>query len=356
MNDELTRRLILIALLGTFVVLASAVLYRFVIPVAWAAILAYVTWPAYGRMCRMMAGQRTLSAMIMTLLLAAVFVLPLMGLFVLLRSELPLLYKTLTERLAQGQVPIPGFVRDLPYVGAALDEYLRRMAHNPQEVRAQFEQLLRNSTDEVGQVIGGVGRNLAKFAFALLTLFFLYRDGEKVFEQLRRVLQRFLGQAVDGYLAAVGGTTRAVVYGLVLTALAQGLLAGLGYWGAGITTPVLLGAVTALIALIPFGTPVVWGGAAAWLLLTGQTWEGIGLALWGVLVVSWVDNLIRPIVISQATRIPFLIVMFGVLGGVTTFGLIGLFVGPVILAVLMAVWREWLDESRSAAAQEAAQP
>lgn len=354
MNEELTRRLILAALLGSFVVLAAAVLYRFVIPVAWAAILAYVSWPAYGRLCRVMGGQRSLSALVMTVLLAAVFVLPLMGVFALLRSELPLIYKTLAERLAQGPLPIPEFIRDLPFVGNSLDDYLRRMAHSPQDVRAQLELLLRNSSDEIAQVIGGVGRNVAKFALALLTLFFFYRDGEKVFEQIRRVLQRFLGPAVDGYLAAVGGTTRAVVYGLVLTALAQGLLAGIGYWGAGITTPVLLGAVTALIALIPFGTPFVWGAAGVWLLLTGQTWQGVGLLLWGTLVVSWVDNLIRPIVISQATRIPFLIVMFGVLGGVAAFGLIGLFVGPVILAVLMAVWREWLEESRSAGAKESA--
>lgn len=345
MNDDLTRRLILIALLGSFVVLASAVLYRFIIPVAWAAILASVTWPAYRRVNRWLAGQRTLSALLMTLLLAAVFVLPLIGLLALLRSELPVLYKTVTDRLAQGPLPIPEFIRDLPYIGASLNARLQELAQDPQNIKSQAELLIRNSSDEVGQIIGGVGRNVAKFGFALLTLFFFYRDGEKVFQQLRRVLQRFLGHAVDGYLEAVGGTTRAVVYGLVLTALAQGFLAGLGYWGAGMDTPVLLGAVTAMIALIPFGTPFVWGAAAAWLLLTGQTWQGVGLLLWGTLVVSWVDNLIRPMVISQATRIPFLIVMFGVLGGVAAFGLIGLFVGPVILAVLMAVWREWLEES-----------
>jgi len=131
----------------------------------------------------------------------------------------------------------------------------------------------------------------------------------------------------------------------VATALAQGALAGLGYWWARVDGPVLLGAVTALVAMLPFGAPLVWGSIGAWLLVSGEFAAGIGLLLWGALVVSWVDNLIRPLVISSATRIPFLLVLFGVLGGLAAFGLIGLFLGPVILAVLVAVWREWLDEA-----------
>ena len=105
----------------------------------------------------------------------------------------------------------------------------------------------------------------------------------------------------------------------------------------------LLGALTGLIALIPFGTPFVWGSAGVWLLLTGHTVAGVGLLLWGALVVSSVDNLIRPLVISTATRIPFLLVMFGVLGGLVAFGPVGLFLGPVVLAVLLGVWHEWLE-------------
>jgi predicted PurR-regulated permease PerM len=139
--------------------------------------------------------------------------------------------------------------------------------------------------------------------------------------------------------------TKAVVWGLVATALAQGALAGLGYWWAGVDAPVLFGAVTALVAMLPFGAPFVWGSIGIWLLVSGNLTAGIGLLVWGALVVSWIDNLIRPLVISSATRIPFLLVLFGVLGGLAAFGLIGLFLGPVILAVLVAVWREWLEEA-----------
>ena len=107
--------------------------------------------------------------------------------------------------------------------------------------------------------------------------------------------------------------------------------------------------VSSVEKLIPFGTPLVWGSIGVWLLLTGKTAAGIGLLVWGAVVVSWVDNLIRPIVISSATQIPFLLVMFGVLGGLSAFGMVGLFLGPVILAVLMAVWRQWLDAEKAEA-------
>ncbi|MEA3276350.1 MAG: AI-2E family transporter, partial [Pseudomonadota bacterium] len=129
----------------------------------------------------------------------------------------------------------------------------------------------------------------------------------------------------------------------VLTALAQGALAGLGYWVAGAGAPVLLGALTALLALVPFGAPLVWGSVGVWLLLTDAFWPGVGVLLWGALVVSMIDNLVRPLAISSSTRIPFLAVFIGVLGGLQAFGLVGLFIGPVILAVMLAVWREWLE-------------
>ena len=134
-----------------------------------------------------------------------------------------------------------------------------------------------------------------------------------------------------------------MVYAIVLAALVQGVFAGLGYWIVGVGPPVLLGAVTAMIALIPFGAPLIWGSLSVWLLLTGKIADGVTLLLWGLLVVSWVDNIVRPLVISNATRMPFLLVVFGVLGGVLAFGLVGLFIGPVVLAVAMALWREWQE-------------
>ena len=177
-----------------------------------------------------------------------------------------------------------------------------------------------------------------RFGVALLTAFFLFRDGDRLLDELRGMLHGMLGDRVQAHFAAVGDTTRAVVYGLLLAAIAQGLLAGLGYWAAGVSVPAFWGAATALVALIPFGAPLVWGSIGVWLLLRGEVGAGIGLLSWGVLVISWIDNLVRPLVISGVAKIPFLLVLFG---GLAAFGLVGLFVGPVVLAILLALWREW---------------
>jgi Ca2+-transporting ATPase len=181
-----------------------------------------------------------------------------------------------------------------------------------------------------------------KLGVILVTVFFCFRDGDEAVRQLHQGLVRFLGKYQHVYLQAAGHTTRAVVYGLVLAALGQGMLAGLGYYVAGVKAPVLLGASTALLAMVPMGATLVWMPVSISLILTGQTWQGLGLLLWGFLAVSTVDNVIRPLVISGAGRIPFLVVLFGVLGGLTAFGVIGLFLGPVILAVLLSVWQAWL--------------
>ena len=335
------RRLIVVVLLAGLVLLSYVVLRPFLVPVIWALILAYVTWPLFVRLRRLLRNQATLAATLMTLLLATAFVVPLVGLASLLRGEFAKAYDVLAHFLAR-QPQLPESIAGIPWLGEWLQALIDRVSRDPSSLPTELGKLADESLGEIRTVIGGVGRNLAKTFFALLTAFFTYRNGEQFAKQVREVLHQLLGERVDGYIIAIGDTTRAVVYGIVLAALGQGILAGLGYWIFGIEAPALLGAVTALIALVPFGAPLIWVSAGVWLIITDRTGAGVGLLLWGLLVVSWVDNLIRPIVISNATRIPFLLVLFGVLGGIAAFGLVGLFLGPVILAVLMAVWREYL--------------
>ena len=343
-QDTLTRRVILALLLGALFMLGYLVLGWFIAPAIWAAILAYVTWPLYTRLRSVMHGYAMTSAVVMTLLLTTAFVLPLLWLITLMQREFVIAYQAASAYMSDGPHRLPDLITSLPWIGSRLQHFLDQITTDPAALRDQLASLARQWQGELGNLVGGAGRNALRLGFALLTLVFVYRDGESLLDQVRRVLRRFLGTRVDGYIVAIGNTTTAVLYGLVLTALAQGLLAGVGYWFAGVRAPVLFGALTALIALMPFGTPFVWGALGLWLLFSGQTLQGIGLLLWGTLVVSSVDNLIRPLVISTATQIPFLLVMFGVIGGLAAFGLIGMFIGPVIVAVLLAVWREWLEE------------
>lgn len=349
-TERLSNRLVLGLLLGGLLVLTYAVVQPFVVPIAWAIILAYTTWPLLVQIRRGFGGRRTLAAAAMTALLTAAFVLPTLWLGMLLKTEMANAYAAMAALLAQGPYRLPDALAGVPVLGTWLQGLLDQFTGDPGAIREQLAHWVETRAAESLKIIGGLGRNAAKLGFALITVFFLYRDGERVLAQAELVLHRFLGERVDPYLSAVGNMTMAVVWGLVATAVAQGIVAGVGYWWFGLDAPVLLGAITAIVALIPFGTPFVWGSAGAWLIANGQTVDGIGLLLWGTLVVSWVDNLVRPMVISNATRIPFLLVMFGVLGGLAAFGLVGLFVGPVVLAVLMAVWREWIGESLASGA------
>lgn len=341
------RRLIVASLLAGVAILAFQVLQPFIVPVVWAVILAYVTWPMHEWLVRIFGGRRTPAALLMTLLLTAVIVLPVLWLIALMQTEALGAYRSFTAMLAR-TTGLPDFIMNLPVIGSWLRDLVARLAADPKALDAALNDFMARSSGEVTAFLGGVGRNIVKLIIAMFSLFFLYRDGQSVASQVSKVLAQFLGARVQQYIDAVGDTVKAVVYGLVLAALAQGTLAGLGYWAAGLDAPVFLGALTFVVALIPFVVPFMWAGASLWLLLSGKTAAAIGLFIWGATAVSWIDNVVRPLVISGATKIPFLLVMFGVLGGLAAFGLVGLFVGPVLLAVLMAVWREWLAEKREA--------
>jgi Ca2+-transporting ATPase len=246
--------------------------------------------------------------------------------------------------LAQKHHPLPDFIEQIPWLGEYLQDFSNNLMSDPSGLIAQLAQWSKQGLRQLAGFVGGIGSYTLKTGVLLVTVFFCYRDGYRMLSQLHRGVIRFLGDRRDVYLQAIGETTKAVVYGFVLAAMVQGFLAGIGYAVAGVQAPVLLGATTALLALVPMGATLIWVPVGISLLLGGSTLEGLGLLLWGTLVVSTVDNVIRPIVISGASQIPFLVVMFGVLGGLAAFGLIGIFLGPIVLAVLLAVWQAWLAQ------------
>ena len=337
------RRLLVAGLILGILLLTFSVLQPFIVPLIWGAILAYVSWPMHLRILKLCGGRSSAASLVTTILVTIIIVVPLVWLIMLLRTEATAAYAEVQAFLATKPL-LPQAIRDLPGVGASAQDWLNQLAADPTALREQFVLLFEQSSVEVSRLIGGVGRNVAKLFFAVFSMFFLLRDGPRLMREARAVLGGILGPRVHDYLDAAGSTTQAVVYALMLGALAQGIAAGIGYWIFGVQAPALMGAVTVMIALIPFGAPMVWGSLAAWALVRGELFDGIGLILWGLILVSWVDNIVRPLVISNATRMPFLLVVFGVLGGVLAFGLVGLFIGPVLLAVSLAIWREWHEE------------
>ncbi|WP_140396894.1 AI-2E family transporter, partial [Crenothrix polyspora] len=348
MNNPPTKsisRFIIPGLLLTGLLLLSFMVLRgFLMSLIWAFIIAYVAWPLYSRLKHRLNDKPTLSAALMTAIIAAAVILTVSWLVAMLQAEIVIAYQTLVDNVAEGPFRLPEFLSRIPWLGNYLQHGLDRLNSDQAGVSTQFANWAKQWLGQFAQFLGGIGRYVMNLGVILVTVFFCFRDGDEAIRQLRLGLIHFLGKYQEVYLQAAGNTTRAVVYGLVLAALGQGLLAGVGYTVAGVKAPVLFGAITALLALVPMGATLVWLPLAIMLLLSGQTWPGIGLLLWGFLAVSTVDNVIRPIIISGASRVPFLVVLFGVLGGLTAFGAVGLFLGPVILSVLLSVWQAWIKQ------------
>jgi predicted PurR-regulated permease PerM len=338
------RRLITVVLLAGLVLLGFRVMDPFIVPLVWAGILAFVSWPAYARVFGWVRGRGIIAALIMTALVTAAVIAPLAWLGVVLRIELVHGYGDLRALLAGG-AQLPPAVLKIPWLGDQLRDLVTRASQDPHILGFELRRLTDNSFEQVTHVIGGVSRNAVKLLIAVVCLFFVYRGGDRFAGQVGLALEQVLGPRVHNYLQAIGQTVKAVVYGLVLAAVIQGVLVGLGYWVAGAGAPVFLAALTTVCGLIPFAAPAIWIGIVLWLLMKGSTVAAVGLAIWGGIVMGWTDHIVRPFLISREADIPFLVVMFGVLGGLAAFGLVGLFVGPVILAVLLAIWREWLHEN-----------
>ncbi len=346
-KEFIIQRLLALTLLVVLFILCFQVVQFFIVPALWSAILAYVTFPVYTFFYKKVKFSPGFSATIMTVMISLIIGIPLVISVFILQQEALSLYSNLIYRIKAGYLDVPEAIKDLPVIGQQVKDILWRINRNPEGTLEAFRVWVQSHLYYGKVALDVAMSSLAKLGMAIMTLFFFYRDGTSLIRQIRQALRNIIGNRIDDYIDSVGMTTRAVVYGIGLTALAQALLAGVGYYFAGAPSPILLTILTFIIALIPFGTPFVWGGVSVWLLSQGHTVEGIGLALWGTLVISWVDNLIRPIVISGATKIPFIIIFIGVLGGLTAFGFVGLFIGPVVLAITLAVWREWISQNKN---------
>ena len=321
------------------------VLKYFIVPVLCASIIAYMTWPLYQAIFRACGQRSTLSATLMILIIILVVGVPLTFAIFILQHEGRNLYYELQKQVFSGHVNVPQFIRDLPVIGKEVTRTLKDLNQDPNSIIQNISDWIQGHLNYGKALLNEVSKNIIKLCFAVMSLFFFYRDGHTILTQVSKALEMVIGPRVHHYIDTISETTRAVVYGVGLTAVAQSVLAGLSYMVAGVPNPMVLTIVTFLLALIPFGPPLAYTSVALWLFAQGQTIEAIGVMAWGVCIVSTADNVIRPLVISGATQIPFLLIMFGVLGGLASFGLVGLFIGPVILAVLLAIWREWLHET-----------
>jgi predicted PurR-regulated permease PerM len=338
---------------GALALLAGAllVLRPFLVPMAWAGILAYATWPLY-RVVRRRTRRPRLAAALFTAGVSLGVGVPVAWLLAALAAEASHGISVAREWLDAG-APAPAWIAGWPWLAERFDELRARSVVSPTEVLRYATRYAAQISSRLVDLAGGLASNVFKFAIAMVTLYVFYVDGERITAQVRRLATIAFPHARQGVLEHVGAVVRAVVFGLLGTALAQGLIAGVGFALFGVPSPVMLGALTFGSSFLPMGPTLVWGAAALWLLFGGHSYAAAGLAIYGVVLISSIDNVLRPLLISGGTtRIPFLLVFFGVLGGLMAFGVLGLFLGPVLLSVSFALIVEFAQRGDGPAVPE----
>lgn len=323
------------------------VLKPFIPALLLAAIFCLSTWPAF-QWFQMRTGHRTtLSATIMTLLLAVCFLVPLIFLGSSLADNFTSIFRMIAATLQQNPGHAPLWIAELPLIGDYIDQFWREYLTDTSQIAAMMTSNLQKVTPYLLKIGTSIGRGLVDIAFGVLIAFFFFRHGTVVLARISALAERFLGARGQHYLNVSKKTTIGVVYGILGTAIAQGALAGVGFWIAGIPAAPFLGLVTFLISLVPFGPPLIWIPATLWLFGEGQTGMAVFMGIWGLCVISGVDNIIRPYFISLGSNLPLLLVLLGVFGGIIAFGFIGIFIGPTLLALTYTLIIEWSHTDRT---------
>jgi len=336
------------ALLALLAWLVYAIASPFLVAIGWAVTITVVTFPMYELLRRKLGGRSGAASSLMVLLIVLLLVGPAVILMTSLSRQAADLYPKL-EELAAHQNPLQSVrdkldsYKDNPVLGKVA-ESIQSLLPSPGEIRTTVPEALKKVIGAVTGMVTAALSNLLSFLINLfLTLAALgifYLRGEMLVEEVTSLLP-FPEDRSRELVSRLGAVMKAVVKGVGLTCIAQGALGGLGFWVTGLPSPLLFGTVMAFGSLVPVvGTAVVWLPGALYLLFAGKTVAGIGLILWGVFAVGNIDNILRPLLIGGNIGIPLPLLIVGILGGLFSFGLTGLVLGPLVLAVLLFVLEE----------------
>jgi predicted PurR-regulated permease PerM len=381
---------LLLLLVGCFFVLRP-----FVTALMWAIILAYSLHPMQRMFTRWFRGSRTLAACLVTLTVMVLFTGPVVLIGVSIAQDgKDLAMATRNWFMAVPDQP-PSWVSQVPVVGNELGVYwtgltesrkrwmdqldkevktppprpkivvetsdgmvVQETAPVPKESADEGEAADERKTDSshvvvlLGRFLAwarswlisagvAVGQGVTQVLVSAFLAFFLLRDAPELAQRLAVSGERLAGARGRHLIKVAGDTVRGVIYGILGTAIAQALVAGLGFWIAGVPGVVLLAVLTFFFAVVPFGPPLIWLPASLWLFAQDKPGLGVFMLLWGFLGISSVDNFLRPYLISQGSKMPFVLIFCGVIGGALSFGLVGVFLGPTMLAVAFRLVDEW---------------
>jgi predicted PurR-regulated permease PerM len=347
----IAERVLMGLLIGGIALGCGFVLYPFLSAILWAAILAYTTWPVFEQL-RRLGAPRAVAALTMVGLSALVIVLPLALAVPGGAADVKALRVSLEAWLAEIP-PAPHWLDGLPLVGGMLSDTWNAWAADLSSMTAFFRPYLGLFAERGLSLLLGVAGGLVQFFVALFVAFFFWVSGDLLGLRLSLLVHRIAGRYGPDLMATTTRAVRGTVYGILGTAIIQGFLTAFGLSLAGVPRVILLGTVAAFLAVLPIGAPLIWIPAGLWLLADDHTARGVFLLAYGVIVVSGSDHVIRPYFIARGAKIPFLLTVLGVLGGVLAFGALGIFLGPVLLGV---GWMLVLEFARTEIDQDATVP
>ena len=346
------QRVIGLLALGGLGIVCFMVLRPFVSALLWAVILAYTTWPAF-RVLRERTGLSPgWAALVMVLAEFLLIGLPIAFATPTSREDVEALQRGVEALITEGLPGLATFLAGLPVVGPFVTQWLAGLDDVFAGLFGAVRPYVGTLAQQALSVLLAVLSGIAELLLAIALAFFFYRDGPAIAAQAERVIGKLAGPRGPHLVELTGNVTRGVVYGLLGTAVVQGAMTTFGLWLAGVPQPVLLGVVAGVISILPVGAPLVWIPASIWLFVEGSWGWGLFMAVYGAAGISSVDNIIRPWLISRGADLPLLLTMLGAIGGVLSFGFLGLFLGPVVLAVGYTLLKDWAGEGerRGAAA------
>lgn len=336
-NDRLLVQILLLVLFGA----SLWVMAPFWSALFWGAVLAFASWPLMRLLTRLLGGRESLAAGILTLGWMLLVAGPLVWLGLNLADHVRDATTFVKDVQLEGLPEAPAWLAGLPLVG----ERLVGIWNTIDEQGAAMLVAIKPYLGQVGNWLlarsAQIGSGILELTLSIVFVFFFYRDGPRLASFVHGLLERLIGERADYYQELVAGTVQRVVNGVIGTAAAQALLALIGFLIAGVPGALVLGLATFLLSLIPMGPPLIWVPATAWLVWKGDYGMAIFLGIWGTLIISGVDNVLKPYLISRGGNLPLVIVLLGVFGGLIAFGFIGLFIGPTLLAIAYSLLVDW---------------
>lgn len=321
--------------------------HGFVVPVLAALVIAFASWPIYRRLMAAVGGNRTVAAALAIMLIVAFLVAPIAIATSYAIDEIRDWVGWAIAANTTG-TSTPLWITMLPVVGDWLNLQWTKYLGHPGGIGEVIQIFSGANIGNIYRAVLAAGGSafslLLTLLFMLIALFFAYRDGESFAAKIDRLGERILPQRWERISRVVPATISSTVTGMTLIAIGEGVVLGVAYWVAGVPSPVTLGVITGIMALIPGGAPLSFSLVSIYLVASGSLFAGTALFVWGSVELFIVDKTLRPKLVGGPIKLPFLPTFFGLIGGVKTMGFLGIFIGPVLMALLVAIWREWLRE------------